>query len=98
MRLFEVPMDAISNLNGMPEVGSVTTSHAGTNGRTDRALGQAVQVAVSGSTANGPENLQTLFSNKRRLAECGARGDPCKNNRPMEQIQWLREGYFPTML
>ena len=48
-------------LNGKPKVGSVTTSHAGTNGKTDRALGQAVQVAVSGSTAKGPENLQTLF-------------------------------------
>ena len=61
MLLLEAPMDDICILNGKPKVGSVTTSHAGTNGRASRALGQAAQVAVSGSTANGPENLQTLF-------------------------------------
>ena len=35
------------------------------------------------------------FSNKRRLAECGARGDPCKNNRPMEQNTVASRRLFP---
>ena len=50
------------NLNGMPEVGSVTTSHAGTNGETDRTLGQAVPEAVTGSTARGAKVLQINIS------------------------------------
>ena len=61
MLLFEVLMDDIFNLNGKPKVGSMATSRAGTNGKASRALGQAARVAVTGSTANGPENLQTLF-------------------------------------
>ena len=59
--LFEAPMVDICNLNGKPKVGSMAMSRAGTSGKASRALGQAAQAAVTGSTANGPENLRTLF-------------------------------------
>ena len=36
------------------------------------------------------------FQNERRLAVCGARGDPCENNGPVEQIYGFAEGRYPT--